>query len=205
MPGVEGADGLGHGGLVTAETFRSLDEEAALTFVGLDFAPGVDRAAVSRRLGEELMVEIGPAQAPSVIGNLVRVRSAPYVVAGILLVLAVLSLINLIAVALRHRGKEIAVLRSSGADSRWVSGVVHWHTIAFTSAVTLLAAPFGVALGRVVYRETIADRLGVAGDTYVPGLRLLLVLAGLVVVAELVGQLTVRRRRRSVARELTTE
>lgn len=204
LPGVEGADGLGEGGLATASTFRALDDEAALSVAGIDFAPGTADEA-TRRLSDQLGFAIGKEDPPSVIVNLDRVRSSPDIVAGILLVLALLSLGNLVAVALRHRGREVAVLRAAGADRHWLGGVVHWHTIAFTLAVTLLALPFGIVAGRVVYRQFIAEKLGVAGDMFVPWLELGLVLAGLLVVAEAVGQTIVRRRRASVSRQLAVE
>lgn len=205
IPGVEGGDGLGKGGLVTADTLRSLDEEAALSFAAITFRPEADAAAVEARLGEQLGVRVGPADLAGVIQNLDRVRSAPYVVAGILAALALLSLTNLMLVALRHRAKELAVLRASGADRRWVGGVAHWHAVAFTLAVAVLATPFGIVLGRAVFRVVIADRIGVADDTFVPTVRLLITLAVLLVVADVVGQVTVRWRHGSVARQLTAE
>lgn len=205
VPGVEGADGLGDGGLVTAETLRQLDENAALTFVAIDFRPGADAAVVQARLAEATELTLGPADLPAVFHNLDRVRSSPYIVAGILVALALLSLGNLMLVALRHRSKEIAVLRATGADRRWVGGVEHWHAVAFTIVVAALAAPFGVALGRLVFRWAIADRIGVASDTFVPAVSLLVTLGVLVLVADAVAQLSIRRRHASVARQLTAE
>ncbi len=205
MPGIEGGDGLGEGGLVTADTLRSLDDEAALSFAAITFRPEADAAVARTRLSNRLEVQMGPPEPPGVVQNLDRVRSAPYVVAGILAALALLSLANLMLVALRHRAKELAVLRASGADRRWVGGVAHWHAVAFTVAVAALATPFGIVLGRVVFRIAIADRIGVAPDTFVPTARLLLTLAVLALVADVVGQVTVRGRNGSVARQLTAE
>jgi hypothetical protein len=205
LPGVEGGDGLGKGGLVTEDTFRSFDEAAALSFAAISFRPGADPAEARARLSEQLGVAMGPPDPPGVVQNLDRVRSAPYVVAGILAALALLSLANLILVALRHRNRELAVLRSAGADRRWIGGVAHWHAAAFTVAVAALATPFGIVLGRAVFRVVIADRIGVAADAFVPTARLLLALVVLVLVADVVGQVTVRWRHGSVARQLTAE
>ena len=72
-------------------------------------------------------------------------------------------------------------------------------------AVAALATPFGIVLGRAVFRIAIADRIGVAPDTFVPTARLLLTLAVLALVADVVGQVTVRWRNGSVARQLTAE
>jgi len=205
VPGVEGGDGLGKGGLVTADTLRSLDEGATLGFAAIAFGPGADPATAQDRLQETIGVTLGPPDTPPALQNLGRVRSSPYIVSGVLAALALLSLANLMLVALRHRSKEIAVLRAFGADGRLVGGVAHWHAIAFTLVVAGLAAPFGVALGRLVFRYAIADRIGVAADTFVPGLRLLLALVVLVLVADVVAQITVRGRHTSVARQLTAE
>jgi predicted lysophospholipase L1 biosynthesis ABC-type transport system permease subunit len=202
---VEGGDGIGEGGLVTADTLQSLDPEAALSVATIAVRPGADREATRNRISEALGFAIGPLDVPGVIQNLDRVRSSPYVVAAILVLLALLSLANLIFVALRHRAREIAVLRAAGADRRWVGRVAHWHAVAFTVVVVALAAPFGVVLGRLVFRVAIAERIGVAADTFVPVAALLGVLVVMVVVADVVGQVTVRRGRVSVARQLTTE
>ena len=203
-PGVEGGDGVGEGGLVTADTLRSLDREMALSAAAISVRPGADADAVRARLSDTVGLAIGPPDAPGVVQNLDRVRSSPYVVAGILAALALLSVANLMVVALRHRGKEIAVLRASGADRRWVGGAAHWHAVAFTLVVAGLALLFGVVVGRLVFRYAIADRIGVAPDAFVPGWRLLIALAVLVLVADVVSQVSVRRRA-SVARQLTAE
>lgn len=205
VPGVEGGDGLGKGGLVTAATLRALDDNAALSFAAIDLRPGTDTAEAENRLGEALGFELGPPDLPTAIVNLDRVRSSPYVVAGILATLALLSLGNLLVVALRHRAKEVAVLRAVGADRRLVGGVAHWHAVVFTLVLAALAAPVGIALGRLVFRWAIADRIGVAADTFVPVVGLLVTLAALVLVADLVAQATLRRRHASVARQLAAE
>jgi hypothetical protein len=204
LPPVEGADGLGEGGLVDEATFRALDDGAALTAAAVSFGSG-DVEAARQRVSDELGFQIVGQDPASAVVNLDRVRSSPYVVAAILLVLALLSLGNLVGTALRRRGKELAVLRASGADRRWLGGVVHWHTTAFTLAVSALALPFGIAAGRLVFQRFIADELGVADDTVVPWAGLGALLVGLLVLAEVVGQHAVRRRRASVARQLTAE
>ncbi|HEY5888566.1 MAG TPA: ABC transporter permease [Acidimicrobiales bacterium] len=203
IPSVEGGEGLGEGGLVTYDTLRALDPAATLSVLTIDFRPGAP-ADTAARLSADTGVRIGPQDVTSVIINLRRVRSVPYVIGGLLAALALLSLASLMTVALRHRRRELAVLRALGSDRRWIGRVVTWHAVAFTAAIVALGVPFGIVAGRWTFRF-LADRIGAAGDTAVPWA---LVLTGFVVlasVAELVGQVTVRRRALSVVRQLAVE
>jgi putative ABC transport system permease protein len=155
-------------------------------------------------LSEETGVGIGPQDVTSVIINLRRVRSVPYVIGGLLAALALLSLASLMTVALRHRRRELAVLRALGSDRRWIGWVVNWHAVAFTAAIVALAVPFGVVAGRWIFRF-LADRIGAAGDTAVPWALVLVGFVVLALVAAVVGQIAVRRRALSVVRQLTVE
>ncbi len=204
IPGVEGGEGMGKGGLVTAETFTDLDPEAALTSGIIDFRAGAPEDAADR-LSEQLGLQIGQQDFPSVITNLDRVRSAPYLIASLLALLAVLSVANMMSASLRHRGKEVAVLRAVGANPRWIRGVLGWHVLAITVAITLAAVPLGLVAGRLVFR-TLADRIGAADDIVVPADQLALVFVGLLVVAATAAAFTVHTRRmRSVALQLAVE
>jgi ABC-type lipoprotein release transport system permease subunit len=140
-----------------------------------------------------------------VITNFRRVRSAPYIVGGLLAVLVVVSIANLMTVGVRHRGRDLAVVRAFGADRRWVAVVEHWHALLVVIVVGGLSALVGVVVGRLLFTWRVTDRVGAADDTFVPVVTLLVGLVVLVAVADLVGQLAARRGSRSVARELATE
>lgn len=203
IPGVEGGDGMGEGGLVTSEAFLDLDEEAALSVAAIDFRPEAP-ADAAERLAEATGVAVGPQDPSSVITNLTRVRTVPYVIVGLLAALALLSLANLMTMALRHRRQELAVLRALGSDRGWIGRVVTWHAVAFTAAVAALGVPLGVVVGRLTFRF-LADRIGAAGDTAVPAVAVLGGFVTLVLVAEVVGQVAARHQSASVSRHLASE
>ena len=70
---------------------------------------------------------VGRFDRPAAIINVARARSVPYVVAGVLVVLALLNLAHHLILSAPRRRRDLAVLRALGADSRWVTGVVHWQ------------------------------------------------------------------------------
>lgn len=207
IPGVEGGEGVGEGGLVTADTFAALDPDQAfgLTAAAITLRDGVSVAAASVRLSEAAGVAIGPPGPAAVIVNHDRVRSAPRVIAVVLVGLVLVSLVNVLLVSVRRWSREVAVLGSLGADHRWVAGAGHWQAAAFVAALTVLAVPLGVAAGRVVFR-LLADSIGVAGDADAPVAAIGVGALLLVVVADLAVVVGLRRGRRGqLARRLTAE
>ena len=207
VPGVEGGDGIGEGGVVDAETFRSLDPDREFGFsvTAIACATRPHAEATAARLSEDLGIAVGFVDSSAVIVNLDRVRSAPRVVAALLAALTLISLANLILITIRRRGREVAVLRSLGADRRWVAGVGHWHALAFVAAVAALAVPVGVVVGQLVFRVLIAS-VGSSDDTVVPVVGLLVGIGVLLVVADVVGRRgPVAEPAGSIARRLAAE
>lgn len=205
IPGVEGTEGVGQSGLLTAEALRTLDEASTMTAMGIDVRDGADVEAVRARLSEATDLALGPLDRPTVIANYARVRAAPWIVAGLLGGLLALTVANLVALTLNRRGRDLAVLRALGADRQWISRVEHWHALALGVLVGGLSALVGIAAGRVVFRWRVTGRIGAADDTVVPVVGVLLGLLALVLLADLVAQVAIRWRHRSVARRLAVE
>ncbi|MET1041140.1 MAG: FtsX-like permease family protein [Acidimicrobiales bacterium] len=207
VPGVEGGDGIGEGGVVNAETFRSLDPDREFGFsvTAMRLRDEAHAEATAARLSDELGIAVGFVESSAVIVNLDRVRSAPRVVAALLAALTLISLANLILITIRRRGREVAVLRSLGADRRWVAGVGHWHALVFVAAVAALAVPVGVVVGQLVFRLLSAS-VGSSDDTVVPLVGVLVGVGVLLVVADVVAAVALwRSRRGSIARRLAAE
>jgi hypothetical protein len=205
VPGVERAEGLGQSGLVTGAGLGRIDPEAALTALAIDLRPGADVSEVQERLSGATGLAIGPYDPPGVIVDYRRVRGAAWLVAGLLGALIVVTVTNLVAVTLSRRGRDIAVLRSLGADHRWVSRVEHWHALAIGLSVGVVGAVLGVAVGRVLFRWRVTERIGATDDTAVPVAGILLGVVALVLLADVVAQVAIRWRRGSVAQRLAAE
>ncbi len=186
MPSVEGGEGVGEGGLVTFDGARQLDASVVPTGVGMQLRPGAAIRAVRDRLSEELQVGVGQTSRPSVIVNLARVRSIPYVIAAILAVLTLVDLSHQLIVSTQRRRRDVAVLRALGADRRWVTGVVHWQASLVTLLVAVLAIPLGIVVGRVVYHAFI-DRIGALDTVSVPIGLLVLAVVGLLALANVIA------------------
>jgi putative ABC transport system permease protein len=206
LPGVEGGDGVGEGGLVTFDGIRRLDPSAAPTAAAIRLRPGASPDVAAQRLSANTGMAVGPGfDRPSVIVNVARARPIPYLVAAVAGVLALLNLAHHLILSARRRRRDLAVLRALGADRGWVTGVVHWQASLFTIVVVALGAPIGIAAGRVVYR-TFVDRIGAVDTVTLPFGLYALTLAGLVALANVMAAHSAHRaRHQSPADSLTDE
>jgi hypothetical protein len=195
MPAVAGGDGMGHGGLMTLDGLRLVDPDVATSVLGIRLRPGTSSHAVQQRLLAATSAAAQPGDPPGAIVNLQRVRSIPYVVAGILGMLALLNLGHQLVLATQRRRRDLAVLRALGADGRWVTGVVHWQASLFAGLVVALGTPLGIVLGRVVYRAFV-DRIGGLQTVSLPVAAFGLTFVGMVALANIVAAPNARRARR---------
>ena len=195
IPAVEGGDGVGEGGLVTFDGLLRIDPSAEPTAAGMRLRPEASPDAARQRLSETTGMAVGPGfDRPGVILNVGRVRSIPYLVAAVLGVLLLLNLAHHLILSLHRRRRDIAVLQALGADSRWVTGVVHWQASLFTLLVVALGTPVGIMAGRVVYRAFVG-RIGAVDTVAVPIGIVAATLVGLVVLANVVAAPSARRAR----------
>jgi predicted lysophospholipase L1 biosynthesis ABC-type transport system permease subunit len=87
----------------------------------------------------------------------------------------------------RRRHRTFAVLSALGMDRRGLRRSVRWQ-LALLTVVTLVAGiPLGIAAGRVAW-TAFADLLGTASGPRVPVLLLVAVAAGVLVLANLLGE-----------------
>ncbi len=204
VPGVDGGDGVGQGGVVTWPAMLRLDPEAQATSALADLVGGGDAATI-HRLAREAGVQGGSPDPPAVVVNLDRVRSLPYLVAGSLGALAALALAHQLLVAARHRRRDLAVLGALGAAPRWRASIVRWQATLLALATVVVAVPVGIGSGRAVYRSFV-DRTGALDRVTVPAGWLLVVAVATLVVANLAAAVPARRvRRQRIAGELVRE
>jgi hypothetical protein len=195
LPAIEGGDGVGEGGLVTFDGIRRLDQSAALTAAAIRLRPGASPDAAAERLSANTGMAVGAGfDRPAVIVNVARARAIPYLVAAVAGVLVLVNLAHHLILSTRRRRRDLAVLRTLGADRRWISGVVHWQASLFTIVVVALGAPIGIAAGRIVYR-TFVDRIGAVDTVTLPFGFYALTLVGLVALANVVAAHSAHRAR----------
>jgi len=189
VPGVEGLDGVGQDAVVTIGGLKRLDPAAHPSAAAVDLRRGAPEGT-AERLG------LGGANSrPAVIVNLARIRSIPFLLALLVGALAVLTVVHVMATSVHNRRRDLAVLRSLGADGRWITRAVHWQATAFSLVPLALGVPVGLILGRLLF-EAFANSVGTVPDASFPYAVLVAVVAGFAVLANVVAAVPARRARR---------
>ena len=125
------------------------------------FRPGVDHAAAIRRLermGDRLSrirsvqgIQVLPVQRPAEIVNYRTMGTAPLVLAGMLSAGAVVALALTLAVSVRRRSRDLALLKTLGFARSQVVAVVIWQALVPVAIGTVIGVPLGIATGRFLW------------------------------------------------------
>jgi FtsX-like permease family len=191
-------EGIGQDGVLTVAGLARLNPAVVVTTAVVRFRAGAPEGALERLAGlagldEELAAGEDPTgSAPSAIVNVGRVRAIPFVLAALLAALAVLTVGHTMVTSVQKRRRDVAILRSMGADRRWIARAVHWQATAFTLLPLVIGIPLGLIVGRIVFRS-FADSIGTVDDASIPLLLVSGVVAGLVVIANLIASVPARR------------
>jgi ABC-type lipoprotein release transport system permease subunit len=193
-----GGAGLGEGAAMTIEGLRRFVPDTIRNFVLIRARPGADRDALAEGLRPDYVDEgVFVPEKPSDLADLERVSSLPFVVAGLLGVLALATLASTVATSVRRRRRELAVLKVLGFVRSQVRATVAWQSSTLAVVAGLIGVPLGIAAGRTAW-EVFAERLGVPPRPVIPVVAvallvpLLLVLAN--VVAAVPGRVAARMR-----------
>ena len=110
--------------------------------------------------------------------------------------LAILTLGHALLTSTRQRRRDLAVLRSLGADRPWIGRTVHAQASALALAAAVIGVPAGIVAGRALYRSFV-DRLGLVPDVTTPTLLVVLVVLAVLVVANVAAAIPAHRARRA--------
>jgi ABC-type antimicrobial peptide transport system permease subunit len=134
---------------------------------------------------------------PSDLADLERISSLPFVVAGLLGMLAVATLASTVATSVRRRRRDLAVLKVLGFVRSQVRAAVAWQSSTLALVAAVLGVPLGIAAGRLAW-DVFADRLGVPPRAVTPVLAVVLLVPLLLVLANVVaavpGRMAARMR-----------
>lgn len=202
LTGLGSNEGVGQGGLATMDGLHQVSDEP-VTSAAVDFR-SLDEAIA--KYSEEFDPSfISDEYVPGAISSLTRVRSVPYVLAALLGALVVLTVTQTLLSSLRARRRDLAILRALGGPPRLVRKSVHWQATVVALVPALVAVPLGLVAGRLVFKA-LADEIGTIDDAAVPTAAIVVVVAGVVVIANLVAVWPARLARRwSTAAALRTE
>jgi hypothetical protein len=180
VPGLGSNDGVGLGGVVTMGGLTRLDDAAQPQNAAVNLR--VSREEFFSSIPEFAGGPTGPESLPASIVNVTRVRSIPFLLAAVLAVLALLTVSHAMLTSMRARRRDLAILRSLGADRGWITRAVHWQATLLTVLPVVIGIPIGIIVGRQVFTR-FADSMGAVDDAAIPflgvgaGLVLLVVLA----------------------------
>jgi putative ABC transport system permease protein len=97
--------------------------------------------------------------------------------------------------SINNRRRDVAVVRSLGADRSWITRAVHWQATSFMVLPVVVGTPVGIIVGQVVFRS-FADSVGAVNGASLPFVTIATVVAALVLLANVVAAVPARRARR---------
>jgi FtsX-like permease family len=190
-------EGMGDGALMTFPTLQRLNADAALSTATIsmvhdDSASRERLSALLEERGVPVDVQNSGRFRPATIINVERVRTIPFLLAGLLAALAVLSLVHVMITSRRRRRRDFAVLSALGADPGWVRRAIHWQASSFTIVPLVIGLPLGVLLGRLVFIG-FAESMGAVTSSSTPYVLIAILTCGLIVLANITVSLPTRR------------
>jgi predicted lysophospholipase L1 biosynthesis ABC-type transport system permease subunit len=186
--------GVGVGALLTFDGATLLDPEIDPSMAAVVLRPGSSPTAADL-VADAASTPPSAQGLPPHIRNVARIEGVPTLLAVLLAVLAVVVLAHTLVQSVRARRHDLAILRALGADRRGVGRTVHWQATALTIVPIVVGVPLGLLVSRLVF-ESFVDRIGAVSDVTTPVLLVVAVVAGLLLVANVVGAIPAARARR---------
>ena len=197
------------GYLVSTDTLTEFGGDQRDNYVYVDAAEGVDTIELGTRLEEQL------ADYPNVLlrdqtafkdeqrGQVNQLLYLIYALLALAIIIAVLGIVNTLALSVIERTREIGLLRAVGMGRRQLRRMVRLESVVIALFGALLGLGLGVLLG-VAFQRAIADEGIDVLAVPIGSLVIFLVVAGLVGVLAAVWPAR-RAARLDVLRAITTE
>jgi putative ABC transport system permease protein len=193
VPGLGSNDGIGEGGIVTMGGLSRIDDKALVTSIAVKLR--TSREEFFSSLPEFANLPFEPEYVPSAIVNVSHIRAIPFVLAGVLAALALLTVSHGMVTSMRSRRRDLAILRSLGADRGWITRAVHWQASLLTALPVVVGIPVGIVVGRLVF-AAFADSMGAVNDAAIPLAIVAIGSVALVAVANAIAGIISRSARR---------
>jgi ABC-type antimicrobial peptide transport system permease subunit len=152
------------------------------------FAAGVDK---KRALGSLEEASALTGEKPVDLANFNRVDSMPFVIGGLLGVVAIATLVHTLMTSIRRRRRDLAILKTLGFERRQVWRTVAWQATTIVLVALAIGLPLGVAGGRWAW-TIFADELGIVPEPVIPLAAILLVIPAGIIAANLIAALPAR-------------
>ena len=175
---------FGQGGALTFEAFKRVVPDAILFQVHLRVAPDAERRAGLAGF-ERAFDWPGPSR-PSSIGDFGGIQSLPTLAAALVALAAAGALAHALVSSVRHRRRELAILKTLGFVRGQVLAAVAWQASIMVAVALVVGLPLGVGAGRFAW-NVFAEDLGVLPEAVVPVAATLLVVPATLVLANLIA------------------
>jgi ABC-type lipoprotein release transport system permease subunit len=205
IPATGHTGNIGEGTFTTfgaiANLFNALVED--LNEFMISFQPSADRRAAIDRIRETLgeAFEVEAARAPADIVNFGRNRNLPFVLAGLLALVAAGTIAHVLVTGITRRRRDLAILKSVGFVRRQMRGAVAWQASVLAGLAVVVGIPLGVAAGRWLWTGY-AESLGVIPVAVVAWLPVLLAAPIALALANLIAIWPARSAARTPAAEV---
>jgi hypothetical protein len=144
------SNNLGDGGLVVASLLDEFSPGVPQRLlVRLD--DGADPHTVIRRLARSYSGPMRTVAPPDDVRNLARLRFLPWLIAGLVVVLAMVTLAHALSVTVSRRRRDLALLAVFGLERRGVRAVTAWSTTVLIIAAAVIGVPLGLITGRLLW------------------------------------------------------
>jgi hypothetical protein len=194
-----GNGGLGRGAAMTEAGLRRIVRNAAENYYLVQTRRGVEPTAFADRLERELgtpgLVERHPS-APTDLVNYARVDNLPFVIAGLLVLMATATLAHTLVSQVRRRRRDLAVLKTLGFERGQVLATTAWQASTLAVTALLVGIPLGLLAGRLAWRA-FANQLGVVFEARIPWIPIVVLVPAALVLANLVAAVPARAAART--------
>lgn len=144
------------GAALTPAGLSSISTDAQFNALYGRFHAGVDRIDGVQRLKEETggrAFAVISTQLVGAVRGVQRISAAPWLLGGVLGFLAIGTLVHTMLLTIRHRRRDLAILKTLGFVGWQVRATVAWLAVAIVAPALLLGLPLGIAAGRWGWRQ----------------------------------------------------
>jgi ABC-type antimicrobial peptide transport system permease subunit len=158
---------LDEGATMPLSDLRRLDPQAVVRVLIVRYAPGVSPAAGFASLQRGFGSDILTYEPALDVANLERIRTLPFLLAALLVVLGLATTAHALVTSVRARRRDLAVLKTIGFRRGQVAATVAWQSITFAAIALVVGLPLGVLAGSWAWRA-VADQIGSVSPVAVP-------------------------------------
>jgi ABC-type lipoprotein release transport system permease subunit len=125
-------------------------------------------------------------QRPAQIVNYRSIGATPVILAGGLALGAIVALALTLVASVRHRRRDLALLKALGFTPRQLAAVVAWQSTVTGVVGVIVGVPLGIVIGRQLW-TVFARNINAVPDPTVPVFSVVLVALGALVFANVVA------------------